>query len=184
MGMNYVVLSGNITKEAELKDFTGSTLRTFSLAVSGVKWNKEKGAEDIETTWANIEQFLPGPKQQEWELYPGDAVMVIGELSTRRTNTGTTHTRILAKSVTVERRGRAAASAFGWSTGGASPQSQPQQQPPAPGSDPWAVPQGGQQGGWQGGPSGQQQNPWNQPAGGQSQPWAQPAAPTTDEPPF
>lgn len=126
--VNDVRISGGITKDAKVNTFdSGVTKLAFTVAVPGVKWNKETRQEEVNSSFISVEWWVPGVFAEEHMLYKGDAVLVDGEL-TQYTSGEQTHTRVLGLRVTVTKRGRDGFAALH----GGRPQ---QQQRPAPAAE-------------------------------------------------
>ena len=79
MAINQVIISGNLTRDAEGKDFAGGHFTRFTVAVN--KWRKNKDSWDKVPNYVPCVMFGERAKKLEPILKKGMKVCVNGELS-------------------------------------------------------------------------------------------------------
>jgi single-stranded DNA-binding protein len=118
--LNRWEVEGGLVKDAEVRFLqNGAALVTFQLALDGTKYDSESRAQVVETTWVSVEHWFPGIYGDRDALYKGDRVYCLGEATQYKKpdSDERPHTRLLAKVVTVTRRGREGMAAMAQATG-------------------------------------------------------------------
>lgn len=104
--MNRVELLGTLTKDPEMRLAGTTCLTEFTIAVNGVRFNRESGEQEIRSIFVSGQAWADlGERLAEERLEKGDTLHVVGELDqVQRAGRDVPSTRVAIVSYTVVRK--------------------------------------------------------------------------------